>query len=848
MPGVPREVIEHHLAVCPQAHPVKQKTRKQAQVKQDFIVQEIVKLKKAKLIREVAHPTWIANPVVVPKANGSGRLCVDFTSLNKACPKDPYPLPRIDQIIDSTAGYDLLCFLDAFSGYHQIKMAREDKEKTAFITPCDVYCYVCMPFGLKNARATFQRLMRKALGAQMGRNVEAYLDDIIVKTRKSHTFIEDLEETFANLRKVNIKLNPAKCAFGVPSGKLLGFLVSHRGIEANPDKFKAIEEMRPPRNLKEMQRLAGCMAALGHFIARSGEKALPFFKLMKRTGKFECTPKTDKAFAKLKRYLTSPPIMVAPMFREPLLHYMAATPRTASAILVAERDAKVIAKEGIDPPCPGAPHEVEAAVPFVPQEEPLAATSPTEPLSQSDAPELQEEKTPEDTAKVQKPVYFVSTVLRDTRERYTMQQKMLYTLLITSRKQGHPIKVVTDRPLETILRNPNVTGRVAECAVELQPFEISFETTKVIKGKALAEFTAEWTDPFADEPPEVESTLSGEEAPGLWVMHFDGAFNLPGAGAGAILTSPSGDKLFYAVQLCFKPEHKVSNNIAEYEGLLAGLRAVNALGIKRLIVKGDSQLVVNFSNKSYTPKDEHMAAYLEDHRKMEKHFQGLELKHIPRGENVEADEIMKHASHRLAQPAGVFEDHLFKPSASPALTGSDPLPAMPPPPEQGAPGCGPPSGDRVLLALARQEGVDWILKLKAFLISSRLPEDASEAKRIVHQASGYCIKDGDLYRHPPNGVALKCISTHQGQELLRDIHAGECGHHASASTLTAKAYRSGFYWPSALGDTAEMVKRCEACQFHAKQIHQPAQELQTIPLTWPFAVWCLDILGPFPRA
>jgi transposase InsO family protein len=140
--------------------------------------------------------------------------------------------------------------------------------------------------------------------------------------------------------------------------------------------------------------------------------------------------------------------------------------------------------------------------------------------------------------------------------------------------------------------------------------------------------------------------------------------------------------------------------------------------------------------------------------------------------------------------------------------------------------------------LARQEGVDWILELKAFLVSSRRPEDESEAERIIRQASGYCIKDGDLYRRRPNGVALKCISTHQGQELLRDIHASECGHHASASTLAAKAYRSSFYWPLALWDAAEMVK----------QIHQPAQEWQTIPLTWPFAVWGLDILGPFPRA
>jgi hypothetical protein len=217
---------------------------------------------------------------------------------------------------------------------------------------------------------------------------------------------------------------------------------------------------------------------------------------MKRTGKFEWTPEADKAFVELKRYLTSPPIMVAPTFCEPLLLYIAATPRTASVVLVAKRDAKVIAKEGIDPPCPGAPPEEEAAASPVPQEGLLAATSPTEPLPQSDAPEPYEEKTPEGTTKVQKPVYFISTVLRDARERYTMQQKLLYTLLIVSRKlrhyfQGHPIKVVTDRPLETILRNPNVTRRVEKWVVELQPFEISFETTKVIKSKALAKFTAE---------------------------------------------------------------------------------------------------------------------------------------------------------------------------------------------------------------------------------------------------------------------------------------------------------------------------------------------------------------------
>lgn len=410
--GVPRGVIEHHLAVCPNARPVKQKARRQAPEKQAFIVQEVHKLQEAGVIREVRHPEWLANPVIVPKKGGKERMCVDFTSLNKACPQDPFPLPRIDQIVDSTAECDLLCFLDAFSGYHQIKMAAEDVEKTAFISPCGVFCYTCMPFGLRSAGATFQRLMRITLGPQLGRNAEAYVDDIVVKSREARTLIKDLEETFANLREVSLKLNPDKCVFGVPSGKLLGFLVSHRGIEANPEKIKAIEKMRPPRNLKEMQRLAGCVASLGRFISKLGERALPFFKLMKRTGSFEWTPEADAAFESLKRYLTSPPIMVAPRFREPLVLYLAATPQTASAALVAVREERVITKEKLpgtrEPsglPGPSGPRELQA--PPGPSMRPTGAPEPHV--------SLQEQAPAEATRLVEHPVYFVSTVLRDAR-------------------------------------------------------------------------------------------------------------------------------------------------------------------------------------------------------------------------------------------------------------------------------------------------------------------------------------------------------------------------------------------------------------------------------------------------
>ena len=171
-----------------------------------------------------------------------------------------------------------------------------------------------------------------------------------------------------------------------------------------------------------------------------------------------------------------------------------------------------------------------------------------------------------------------------------------------------------------------------------------------------------------------------------------------------MLISPTQDKLYYAVQLYFQHGEKVSNNIAEYEGLIAGLKAAAALGVKRLTVRGDSQLLVNFSNKVSEPKDEHMEACLAEVRKMEKQFLGLELQHMPRGTNKEADDIARRASKRQPQEPGVFEEQLFKPSSTPPLSSTtQPREELPQPPVTGAPACGPTSGARLLLALEPQE-------------------------------------------------------------------------------------------------------------------------------------------------
>ena len=163
--------------------------------------------------------------------------------------------------------------------------------------------------------------MHIALGQLLGRNTEAYVNDIVVKSREAKTLIQDLEETFASVREVDLRLNPEKCVFGVPSGKLLGFLVSHRGIEANPEKVEEVKDMSLPKTLREMQKLTGRVTALGRFISKLGERALPFFKLMKKKGPFEWTEEADKAFQDLKKYLTSPPVMVAPCPQEPQLSW-----------------------------------------------------------------------------------------------------------------------------------------------------------------------------------------------------------------------------------------------------------------------------------------------------------------------------------------------------------------------------------------------------------------------------------------------------------------------------------------------------------------------------------------------
>ncbi|KAB2611155.1 S2-RNase [Pyrus ussuriensis x Pyrus communis] len=341
-------LLHHHSSKMggkpqPGTRPIKQTQRRYRSELIPQIEVEIDKLIEAGFIREVQYPKWISNIVIVLKKSGQIRVCVDFRDLNDACPKDDFPLPIIEIMVDATTGHEALSFMDGSSGYNQIRMALEDEELTAFRTPKGIYCYKVMPFGLKNAGATYQRAMQKIFNDMLHKNVECYVDDVVVKTKKRSDHLKDLRIVFERLRKYNLKMNPLKCAFGVTSGKFLGFIVKHRGIEVDQSKIKAIQSMPEPRNLHELKSLQGRLAFIRRFISNLAGRCQPFSRLMKKDVPFVWDKACHNAFESIKKYLSSPPVLGAPVPGKPLILYIAAQESSIGALLAQENESQ---KEG----------------------------------------------------------------------------------------------------------------------------------------------------------------------------------------------------------------------------------------------------------------------------------------------------------------------------------------------------------------------------------------------------------------------------------------------------------------------------------------------------------------------
>ncbi|KAJ8477085.1 hypothetical protein OPV22_020812 [Ensete ventricosum] len=748
MPGVDPEIAQHYLNISPDARPVKQRPRKFAPDRQKAIEDEVTRLLDAQLVEEVKYPTWLSNIVLVKKANGNWRMCVDYTDLNRACPKDCYPLPRIDQLVDATSGHQLFSFMDAFSGYNQIQMAPRDKRNTAFITHNGTYCYKVMPFGLKNAGATYQRLVNRMFKDQVGRNMEIYVDDMIVKSRHAETHLSDLEETFRTLRKYRMRLNPTKCTFGITAGKFLGFIVHQRGIDANPDKIKAIQEMQSPKTVKEVQRLAGRIAAMSRFISRAGDKSSVFLRALKSAKDFKWTPECEEAFHQLKSHLENLPQLASVKDGEPLGLYLAASNLAVSSVLVT-----------------------------------LDRTG-------------------------ERPVYYTSHVLAGPELRYAPIERIALAFILASRKlrpyfQTHPIKVITDQPLRQILSKFDVAGRMLKWSVELGEFDIEYEPRKTIKGQVLADFLSELMPPPVPQNP----------TPG-WTIHIDGSANSERGGVGLVFKDPSGHVYEHALRLGFR----ATNNEAEYEALLFGLKVAADLGAEDIEVFTDSQLVAGQVNGTFETREAAMIKYLAEVRLAAARFQKFAIIKVPRNENTQADALAKLASSRATDTPTGPTVRTVGPSIGPTL-----------------------------MTVSQEDG-GWTNEILHFKQTGVLPEDKAAAQRVRRAESWYYIIDGRLYRRGFSRPLLRCLNPTEAQTTLAEIHEGICGNHVGARTLAHMVLRQGYYWPTLRKDAQAYVQNCEPCQKHARFQHRPMVPLSTADCAWPFAQWGMDLLGPFPPA
>ncbi|XP_031095229.1 uncharacterized protein LOC115999523 [Ipomoea triloba] len=576
MPGIDRDVICHRLSVSPTSKPVKQKQRHLSVDRCEFVKGEVKVLLSAGHIREVTYPEWVANVVLVPKPQ-AWRKCIDYTDLNRACPLDPYPLPSIHQMVDETAGAELMSFMDAFKGYHQIMMAEADEEKTAFVTPDGLYCYRVMPFGLRNAGATYQRMINSVFEGLLGRSMEAYIDDMLVKSTVRADHPGHLRACFQVMREHRLRLNPKKCTFSVQTGKFLGYMMTRRGIELNPAKIRAILDMKPPTSIREVQQLTGRLAALSRFLSKLADRAHPFFKILKKSNGFTWDDDSRAAFEDLKAYLASPIVLSKPEPGEDLEVYLAISDRAVSAVLCR------VDHEG-----------------------------------------------------VQRPVYYVSHALQGPEFRYTRLEKVVFALVTAAKRltpyfQGWNIRVLTDQPIGAILRTSTSSGRLVKWAMMLTQFALEYKPRPSIKAQALADFMVECT------ARDTEADQNNPHAPEWWEVSTDGSSGKKGTGAGMVITTPEGFKAYYAILLHFSP----TNNEAEYEALIAGLLRARQLGAKAIRAKTDSALVVGQVNGEFVTNGDKLMIYKDRVLAVLRQFEAHELTHIPRSDNADADMLSR---------------------------------------------------------------------------------------------------------------------------------------------------------------------------------------------------------------
>ncbi|XP_020205587.1 uncharacterized protein LOC109790774 [Cajanus cajan] len=369
--------------------------------------------------------------------------------------------------------------------------------------------------------------------------------------------------------------------------------------------------------------------------------------------------------------------------------------------------------------------------------------------------------------------------------------------------QSHKIVVRIDNPIAKVLRKPELEGRMVAWSIELSQYDIRFESRGPIKAQSMADFLNE----FHPETPSKKTT---------WTLHVDGSSILQGSGTGIILEGPDNMVIEQSLRFNFK----TFNNQAEYEALLAGLCLVSDLGVARVKCWSDSQVVTEQINDTFQIKEPTLLRYFHAFQKLKSTFKEVHIYHTPRELNMRVDRLAKLASSKkMNQLRSVIQQELQSPSIV-------------------EPEC-----------LQIQQGdKNWMTNIINYLLTGESPTDPLEAQKIRKIATRYTLISGELYKRGVSSPLLKCLTPDQAQYILHEIHEGICETHSGGRTMAAKVLRARYYWPTLTADCANFTQQCKPCQQHGLLVHQPAEELHFITAPWPFSIWGMNILGPFPPA
>ncbi|KAI5316275.1 hypothetical protein L3X38_045451 [Prunus dulcis] len=780
MSGLDRQLVEHKLPIKDGYLPVKQARRRMSMDTELKVKEEIERLLKAGFIRPAIYADWLANIVpVLKRKTGAVRICVDYRNLNEASPKDEYPMPMADMLIDGAAHNQMLSFMDGNAGYNQIMMAEQDIHKTAFMCPGHIgaFEYTVMPFGLRNAGATYQRAMNSIFHDMIGHSLEVYIDDVVIKSPEEENHISSLRKAFLRMRQHKLKMNPKKCVFGVQAGNFLGFLVHQRGIEIDKNKAKSIMEALPPRNKKELQSLLGKINFLRRFISNSAGKIQPFSSLLKlkQEQTFKWEEQHQQAFQEIKDYLSNPPVLSPPKRGRPLKLYVSASEVSIGSLLVQDN------KEGKE-----------------------------------------------------QAVYYLSRTLTEVERRYSAIERLCLALYFTAVKLRHymlphTIYIIAKTDLiKYMLTRPMLRGRIGKWTLALTEFTFRYVPQKAVKGQVVADF-------LADHPGEEIENMDSLDIANAnlltrvhvslnnliysihltpWKLYFDGSKTDKASGAGVVLEEPLGVRHCYSFQLDFQ----CTNNRAEYEALIIGLEMLVELGVQSVEILGDSMLVLKQIAGEYKCLNPSLAVYLVAARNLLTEFREATWEHIPREENFAANELAQVASG-IQMPEDCVQ-RIIK-------IGRKSLPSVLT------------RGMEIEVNFALIAKDDWREPIMAYLQYPTLPSE----KRVRIMATNYLMWNEDLVRKSKDEVLLRCLGKTEYMKVMGETHEGICGAHQGGRKMCWLIRRYGYFWPTMLKDCINYSKGCEACQRHGPIQQAPSVPMNPVVKPWPFRGWAMDLIG-----